>query len=46
MSNWGWKQSVMFLVGWACATSVLVAAGLAEASSARAPSAVATTGAR
>ena len=42
MSKWGWKQSAIFLVVLACATSVLVAAGLAEASGA----AVAEAGAR
>jgi hypothetical protein len=46
MSKWGWKQSAMFVVGLACATGVLVGAGLAEASSAPDPSAVSETGAR
>lgn len=46
MSKWGWKQSATFLVVLACATSMLVAAGLADVSSARGPSVAAETGAR
>lgn len=46
MSNWGWKQSAMFMVGLAFATSMLVAAGLEDASRPRLSSVAQATGAR
>lgn len=32
MPKWGWKHSAMFIASVLCATSALVAAGLADAS--------------